>query len=59
MVIAYSQLNRLEETQALVPEILKRRPNFSLKKYAKSLFYKDPAEIERMLDALRKAGLPE
>ena len=57
LVIAYSQLNRLEEAQALVPEILKRRPNFSLKKYAKSLFYKDPAEIERMLDALRKAGL--
>jgi adenylate cyclase len=59
LVIAYSQLNRLEEAQALVPEILKRRPKFSLKNFSKSLFYKDPAETERMLDALRKAGLPD
>ena len=57
LVIAYSQLNRLEEAQAVVPEILKRRPKFSLKKFAKSQFYKDPAETERMLDALRTAGL--
>jgi adenylate cyclase len=59
LVIVYSQLNRLEEAQALVPEILRRRPNFSLKKFAKSFFYKDPAEIERMIDALRTAGLPD
>jgi adenylate cyclase len=59
LIIAYSQLNRMEEAQALVPEILKRRPNFALKKYAKALFYKDPAEIERILDALSKAGLPD
>jgi adenylate cyclase len=31
LVIAYSQSNRLEEAQAVVPEILKRRPKFSLK----------------------------
>jgi adenylate cyclase len=59
LVIAYSQSNRLKEAQAVVPEILKRRPKFSLKNYSKTLFYKDPAEIERMLDALRKAGLPD
>jgi adenylate cyclase len=59
LVIAYSQSNRLEEAQAVVPEILKRRPKFSLKNYSKTLFYKDPAEIERMLDALHKAGLPD
>jgi adenylate cyclase len=59
LVIVYSQLEKSEETEALVAEILKKRPNFSLKKYAKSRFYKDPEELKRELEALRKAGLPE
>jgi adenylate cyclase len=59
LVIVYSQLDQSEETQALVAEILKKRPSFSLKKYAKSRFYKHPAELRRELEALRKAGLPE
>jgi adenylate cyclase len=59
LVIVYSQLDQSEETQALVAEILKKRPSFSLKKYAKSRLYKDPAELKRELAALRKAGLPE
>jgi adenylate cyclase len=57
LVIVYSQLEQSEETEALVAEILKKRPNFSLKKYAKSRFYKDPEELKRELNALRKAGL--
>jgi adenylate cyclase len=59
LVIVYSQLDQLEETQGLVAEILKKRPSFSLKKYSKSRLYKDPAELKRELAALRKAGLPE
>jgi adenylate cyclase len=59
LVIAYIQLNDLEEAKTLVPEILKRRPNFSLKKFEKSQLYKDSAETERILTALRTAGLPD
>jgi TolB-like protein/Flp pilus assembly protein TadD len=59
LVIVYSQLEKSEETEALVAEILKKRPNFSLKKYAKSRFYKDQEELKRELNALRRAGLPE
>ncbi len=59
LVIVYSLLGRKEEAHALVTEILKKRPNFSLKKYAKSRLYKDPAELERELNTLRKAGLPD
>ena len=57
LVIAYSQLGQIEEAKAMVSEILKKNPKFSLKRYAKSRFYKDPEQIELELDALRKAGL--
>ena len=57
LVIVYGQLEQMEEAQAMVSEILKKNPKFSLKGYAKSRFYKDPAQIELELDALRKAGL--
>jgi adenylate cyclase len=57
LVIAYSQLGQMEEAKAMVSEILKKNPKFSLKRYAKSRFYKDPKQIELELDALRKAGL--
>ena len=57
LVIAYSQLGQMEEAKAMVSEILKKNPKFSLKRYAKSRFYKDPEQIELELDALRKAGL--
>jgi pentatricopeptide repeat protein len=57
LVIAYSQLGQMEEAKEMVSEILKKNPKFSLKRYAKSRFYKDPEQIELELDALRKAGL--
>jgi adenylate cyclase len=57
LVIVYSQLGQMEEAQSLVSEILKKKPKFSLKGYAKSRFFKDPAHIEGELEALRKVGL--
>jgi adenylate cyclase len=59
LAIVYSQLGRMDEARALAEEILKKNPKFSLKAYAKSRAYKDPAELDRELDALRKAGLTD
>jgi len=61
LAFTYEEAGRGEEAQAAVAEVLKRKPKASIKGYAKSkLFpYKDPADIERVLDSLRKAGLPE
>ena len=57
----YVEVGRVGDAQIAVEEILKRNPKASIKGYTKSnLFpYKDPAEIERVLASLRKAGLPE
>ncbi len=61
LAFTYVEAGREEDAQDAVAEILKRKPKASIEGYAKSKFfaYKDPAEIERALDSLRKAGLPE
>jgi adenylate cyclase len=57
LVVIYSQLGREEEARAEVTEILRISPDFSLEGVRQRWFYKDPAESERYLTALRKAGL--
>ncbi|MGH7274957.1 MAG: tetratricopeptide repeat protein, partial [Nitrospiria bacterium] len=53
----YSRLGREEEARAEVAEILRISPNFSVEVLRQRLPYKDPADLERLLDGLRKAGL--
>ncbi len=57
LAVVYSELGREAEAQAEVGEILKVSPNFSLEGVKQRLPFKDPAEAERVLAALRKAGL--
>jgi tetratricopeptide (TPR) repeat protein len=57
LAVLYSESGRQEEAQAAVSEFRKRRPNVSLERLKQVLVYKDPAETERILTALRKAGL--
>jgi adenylate cyclase len=61
LAITYEEAGRGEEAQIAVAEVLKRKPKASIAGYlkAKTFPYKDPAEIERVIDSLRKAGLPE
>ena len=53
----YSLLGRDEEARAEVEEILRINPKFSLESYAKTLPYKNQAQLDRYVEALRKAGL--
>jgi len=57
LAVAYISLDRQEEARAQVAEILRISPKFSLEDYAKTTLYKNPADAERGIDALRKAGL--
>ena len=47
-----------EEARAYAGEVLRIVPNFSVERFAKSLPFKDQATNERIIGALRKAGLP-
>lgn len=53
----YSQLGREEEARTEAAEVLRLNPQFSLEGLRQRMPYKDPAIAERVLAALRKAGL--
>jgi adenylate cyclase len=54
---SYSSLGRETEAAAAAKEVLRINPKFSLESYAKTLPYKNKADVERYIAALRKAGL--
>jgi adenylate cyclase len=57
LTITYSQLGRDEEARAHAAEVLKISPEFSLDRFAKKLPFRNQAENELVINALRKAGL--
>ena len=57
LAATYSLVGREEEGRAEVAEVLRIDPKFSLENLAKKVPYKNKADKERFIDALRKAGL--
>jgi adenylate cyclase len=57
LAVIYSEVGREEEARAEVGEILRISPNSSVEGWRQRLPFKDPAETERFVAALRKAGL--
>jgi adenylate cyclase len=55
----YGHLGYAEEARALWQEALRINPNYSLERRRRVLPYKDPADFERVVAGLRKAGLME
>ena len=53
----YSILGREADARAEAQEVLRLSPDFSLKARRQRFPYKDPAVLERNIEALRKAGL--
>jgi len=59
LTAAYSLSGRDEEALATAEEVLRIDPKFSVNYYSKALMYKNKADKERFINALRQAGLPE
>ncbi len=53
------ELGREEDAKMSISEILRLSPDFSIKKYMEGLSYRDPEELARFENGLRKAGLPK
>ena len=59
LAVIYSELGRMAEARAEVTEMLRISPNVSLSGQSQRMPFRDPAVLERYMDGLRKAGLPE
>jgi adenylate cyclase len=57
LALSYSELSRDAEARAEVAELLRISPNYSLEGFRRVMPFKNPADLERYLTALRKAGL--
>ena len=55
----YQELGREEEARSYMAKALRMNTNLSLKQIEKTLPYRNPAYLQRVLDAYRKAGMPE
>jgi len=55
----YSMMGRDKDAHAAAADVLRINPKFSLEWFAKTLSYKDRSVIDRTIDAMRKAGLPD
>jgi adenylate cyclase len=59
LAVNYMSLGREEEARFHAAEALRANPSYSLEALQSRNPYKDPADMERWLDPLRKAGIPE
>jgi len=60
LVAILGHMDRPEETQAAVIELIGRKPEFSLQFAKEHLFYiKDAAQMDHYIAGLRKAGIPD
>jgi adenylate cyclase len=57
LAATYSKMGREKEARAEAAEVLRIKPNFSLDFYNKTSMLKDQSEKDKIIDALRKAGL--
>jgi adenylate cyclase len=57
LAVTYSMMDREKEARAEAEEILRINPKFSLDAMAKRIPLKDQSEIDKIVNALRKAGL--
>jgi len=57
LAATYSMMGREKEARAAAAEVLRIKPNFSLEWYTKTIYFKNQADIDKTIEALRKAGL--
>jgi TolB-like protein/Tfp pilus assembly protein PilF len=55
----FQELGREKESHNYMEEALKREPDLSLERYKRLTPHKNPAYLQKELDAFRKAGMPE
>ena len=59
LALIYGELHRIEDARAEVQALLQIEPQYSLKRISLLFLYKDQALVDRAVEILRDAGVPE
>ena len=59
LAATYGLLGRIDDAEWEAEELLTLQPGFTLADNLRRTPYKNPADLERWIEGLRKAGLPE
>jgi adenylate cyclase len=59
LAASYAQLGMMDEARAQAREVMRLYPDFTIGQWRQRPPYRDVAILERYIDALRKAGLPD
>ena len=59
LAASYGHLGRIAEAEVEWTEALRVNPNYSLEHRRRVLPYKDPSDFDRLVEGLRKVGLPD
>jgi len=59
LAACYGHLGHTDEAKIQWAEVFRINPDYSLERHMKNLPYKDPANTDRIVEGLRKAGLVE
>jgi len=59
MAVTYAELDRLDEAHEAAQNVLRIEPKGSVDSFRRSQPFRDEEVLNRMIEALRKAGLPE
>jgi adenylate cyclase len=59
LALTYIELGRVEDAQLSAAEVLRIKPNCTLEWLAKLVPWKNKNDLNRLIENLRKAGLPE
>jgi adenylate cyclase len=59
LAAAYAVAGHQDKARAVAKQVLARNPDFTVQNWVMAAPYKNPADLERELDALRAAGFPE
>jgi adenylate cyclase len=57
LTITYSMMGREKEARAEAAEVLRINPEYSVDSFAENIPYKDQVETDKVVQAMRKAGL--
>jgi len=59
LATTYAMLDQDEQAWVHVAELLNVDPNYTVKRFSKTVVYKNQVDTDRIINAIRKAGLPE